>query len=196
MQVDVGKQRRDHRSLPGPLVTDRDDPVFQDTRLQPFLDQADDARVADPMLQEADQPFLADFIEERSDIGVQYVVHLGAGDADHQCVQRIVLAALGSESVREPEEILLVDRVQHRDRRPLDDLVLKGGNRKWALPAVRLRDIPTSGRLRPIRSPLDPSVQVLDPAIEVCLVVLPCQPIHTGRGISLECEECRPADRY
>src|ERR1700745_2971189 len=77
----------------------------------------------------ADEPFLADFSEERSDIGVQYVVPLGAGDADHQCVQRIVLAALGSKSVREPKELLLVDRVQHRDGRPLDDLVLKGGYR-------------------------------------------------------------------
>jgi hypothetical protein len=28
----------------------RDDPVFQDARLQPFLDQADDAPVADPVL--------------------------------------------------------------------------------------------------------------------------------------------------
>ena len=59
VQVDVGKQRRDHRPLPGPPVTDRHDPVFQDARLEPFLDQADDAPVADPMLHEPDQPFLA-----------------------------------------------------------------------------------------------------------------------------------------
>jgi hypothetical protein len=52
--------------LPGPLAPHRDDPVFQDARLQPFLDQADDAPVADPMLQEADQPSLADLIKERS----------------------------------------------------------------------------------------------------------------------------------
>jgi hypothetical protein len=49
--------------LPGPTVTDRDDPVFKDARPQPFLDQADKARVADPMLQEADQPRLADRVE-------------------------------------------------------------------------------------------------------------------------------------
>jgi site-specific DNA recombinase len=54
-------------SLPRPLLTDRDDPIFQDAHLQPFLDQADDAPVADPMLQEANQPFLADFIEGRYD---------------------------------------------------------------------------------------------------------------------------------
>src|SRR6476620_8754146 len=35
MQVDVGKQRRGHRTLPCPLITDRDDLVLQDTRLQP-----------------------------------------------------------------------------------------------------------------------------------------------------------------
>ena len=62
-------------------------------------------------------------------IGVQYVVHLGAGDADHQRVQRVVLAAPGSKSIREPEEFLLADRVQHRYRRPLDNLVLEGGYR-------------------------------------------------------------------
>jgi hypothetical protein len=36
------------------------DPVFENARLQPFADQADDALVADPVFNEADQPFLAD----------------------------------------------------------------------------------------------------------------------------------------
>jgi len=53
--------------LPCPLVTDRYDPVFEDARLQPFLDQADDAPVTDPVLQEANQPFLVDFVEGRGD---------------------------------------------------------------------------------------------------------------------------------
>src|SRR5262249_25873197 len=56
VQVDVIEQRRDHRALPRPLVTDRDDSVLQYTRLQPLPYQADDARVADPMLDEADYP--------------------------------------------------------------------------------------------------------------------------------------------
>ncbi len=41
---------------------------------------------------------------------------------------------------------------------------------------------------------VDPSVQVLDLAIKVRFVVLPCQPIHTGRSVSLECEETGPLD--
>src|ERR1700692_1577307 len=45
MQVDVGEQRRDYRSLPRSLFTDRDNPVLQDTRLQPLLDQAANAPI-------------------------------------------------------------------------------------------------------------------------------------------------------
>jgi hypothetical protein len=53
--------------LPRPSVTDRHDSLFKDARLEPFQDQADDAPVADPMLQEADQPILADLIEGSGD---------------------------------------------------------------------------------------------------------------------------------
>ena len=62
---------RHHRALSRPLVTDRDDSVFQHARLQPLPYQADDARVADPMLDEADQPILTYFVEKGSDVGVK-----------------------------------------------------------------------------------------------------------------------------
>jgi hypothetical protein len=45
-----------HRTLPSPLATDRHDPVFQDACLEPFLDQADDASVADAMFHKLDEP--------------------------------------------------------------------------------------------------------------------------------------------
>src|SRR5271163_2207241 len=114
VQVDVGQERRYHRPLPGPLVTDRHDSVFQNARLEPFLNQVEDARVGDPMLQESGQPGLADFIEKASDVNFQYPVHLRAAGSDHQGVQRIVLAALGAEPIRKAEEVLLVNRIQHR----------------------------------------------------------------------------------
>ena len=41
----------------------------------------------------------------------------------------------------------------------------------------------------PIRSPMKPREQVLKITLEVCLVVRPCQPIHTRRGVVLEFEE-------
>jgi hypothetical protein len=99
---------------------------------------------------------------------------------------------LRSEPVRETEKVFLVDRIQHRERRSLDELVFEGGNRERALPAIRLRYVPSPGRLCPICSSLDPSVQVLELMLEVCLVVLPCQPIDPGCRISLEREERHP----
>src|SRR5213594_3858357 len=40
-------------------------------------------------------------------------------------VQRVMRAAAGPEAVTEPDEVLLVDRVEHLDRGALDELVLQ-----------------------------------------------------------------------
>src|ERR1700722_7823319 len=103
------------------------------------------------MFQKADYPFLRNFREERPDIGVQYETHLLAADPDVERVQRIMLAALGPEPIREPEEIHLVDLAQHRRHRSLDDLVFERGDRERALRAVFLRNIAPAGRQSPIR---------------------------------------------
>ena len=87
---------------------------------------------------------------------VENEVHFPDGDSDDQGVQRIMLAALRSESVREPKQVFLVDRVQDSDSRPLDDLVLDGGNREWALPTVRLGYVDTPGRKGPVCSFINP----------------------------------------
>ena len=110
---------------------------------------------------------MADHIEEASDVGVQYPVHLGVADPDHQSIQRVMLAASRAEPIREPEEVLLVDRIQHRRDRTLDNLILQRGNRQRALSPIRLRNEPPPRWLRPIRSPMNPVVQVLDPVIKV-----------------------------
>ena len=53
MQVDIGEERRDHRALTRSPVIHCYDPVFEYTRPQPFLDQVDDALIADPMFKVA-----------------------------------------------------------------------------------------------------------------------------------------------
>jgi site-specific DNA recombinase len=68
--------------LTRPRILHSHDPVFEDARLQPFPDQTDDALVADPMLQEADKPFLTDRPEKVLDIGVQDPVHFPMVDRD------------------------------------------------------------------------------------------------------------------
>ncbi len=201
VQVDVGKQRRDHRALPRSPVTDRHGPVFENARPKPFPDQADDALVADPMFDEPDQPFLADRVEERPDVGVQYEVHLPVGDPHHQGIERIMWSASGPEPVREPEEVFLVDRVQHHNDGALDDLVLQGSDRRafgpgstrGAAASVRLRYVPPAGRLRPVRSPMDTSVQIGEPWLQFCLVVIPRHAVHARGGLALQRVERQPA---
>src|SRR5512134_1689293 len=121
--------------------------------------------------------------------GVQYPVHLPAGDSDTERIHRIMRATPRPEPIREPEEVFLVDRVQHCDHGPLDDLVLQSRNRQRALPAVGLRDVDPPRRQCPIRSPMDSCMQVPELALEVRLVVLPCQPVHTRGGDLLQVEE-------
>src|ERR1700760_2072184 len=101
-------------------------------------------------------------VKERLDVGVQYPVHLGAGDPGDQGIQRIVLAAPGAEPIREPEKVLLVDRIQHFRHGTLDDLVLERGDGERTLAAVRLWDIPPPGWLRPIGAAVDPLVEGRD----------------------------------
>ena len=141
------------------------------------------------MLHEADEPVLAHLVEERPDIGVQYEVHLPAFDPDTECVKRIVRAAPRPEPIREPEEVLLVDRIQQCRRRPLDDLVLQGCNRQRALAAVRLGYVDPPARQCPIRSPMDPCMQIFEIALKVCLIVPPCQAVHSRCRSHFEFEE-------
>src|SRR5438128_3714919 len=115
MQVDVSKQRRDHRTLRRPHRCRRYLPLLHHPDLQPFADQPHHAPVTDPVLDKADQPIMAYRVEEAPDIGVQYPVHPRARDPDRQRVREpsahgldpwgIVLAAPRPEPIREPEEV-------------------------------------------------------------------------------------------
>ena len=57
-------------------------PVLCHPGLQPIAEQSDHPPVADAMLDEFDQPFVANRIEEARNVGVQYPVHLSLVDPD------------------------------------------------------------------------------------------------------------------
>src|SRR5579863_2667067 len=59
VQVEVGKDRRNHRTLRSPFLRLEPPAVFHHARLQPFLDQAHDPLICDPMLDELHQPLPA-----------------------------------------------------------------------------------------------------------------------------------------
>jgi hypothetical protein len=78
-------------------------------------------------------------IQEVPDVGVKYVVHLPTGDRDRQSIQRIVRSSSRSEPIREPEEILFVDGVEHHDACALDNLVFQSCDCQRPLATVCLR---------------------------------------------------------
>src|SRR6202050_949936 len=192
MQVDVGKERRNHQTLSRSPVVDRHDPIFEDARLEPLLDQADDALVADPVFQEANQPTLADRPEEVLDVGVKYPVHFPYFDRRRQRVQRIMRSSPRSHAVRETAEVAFIDSVERHDGCALHDLVFQGGDRERPLLPIGLRYVRPARRLRSIRSPVDPSMQIVDPRVEVRLVVVPLHAIHARGGFAFKRVERSP----
>jgi hypothetical protein len=141
VQVDVREQRRNSRPLRRPVFACRPRPVFDHSCPEPFLDQAQDPLVRDPVLEELQQPAMIKAGEEVADVRVEHPVHLLAFGSDHERIQRIVRATRGPKPVREAEEVRLVDGVQHLNGRPLDDLVLQRGDPERPQPPVRLRDV-------------------------------------------------------
>ena len=99
-----------------------------------------------------------------------------------------MLAAPRPEPIREPEEIFLVDRVQHLDHRALDDLVLQCGDAQRALPSIRLGDVPPPRWQRPVAPPVDALVQVLELVLKPLPVLLPRHPVHSGSRLRLQPE--------
>jgi hypothetical protein len=130
-----------------------------------------------------------------TNVGVEHPVHLLPHDPDPERVQRTVLTAPRSEPIREPHEVLLVDLVQDRDHGVLNDFVLHGSNAQRALSSVGLGNVGSLGRLRTTRPAMHAAVKIQHTCLEVRLVVLPRDGIHTGRSIPLERVEAVPEQR-
>ena len=80
-------------------------------------------------------------VKEATDIGVQYPVHLGARDANGQCIQRVMLPTLWPETIGESQEIFFVDRIEHFYQCALDDFVFQRCDTQWALASIRFRNV-------------------------------------------------------
>src|SRR3989454_4990581 len=107
-------------------------------------------------------------------------------------VQRVVRVAPRPEPVGEAEKVGLVDRIHHRDRRALDELVFQRGDAQRSLPPVGLGDVRPLDRLRSIRPALQPSGQVHEVRLEGLPVVPPRLAIDSRGGVSLQRVVRRP----
>ena len=100
------------------------------------------------MLQELDQPFLAERVEEPFDIGVQYPVHTLRLNPEREGIHCIMLPSARPESIRESPEVRLVNGIEHLHDCPLDDFVFQGSHAQRTNAAVGLRNVSSPDRLR------------------------------------------------
>jgi len=97
-----------------------------------------------------------------------------------------MLIAAGSKPIGEPQERLLIDRVEHVDHGLLRDLVLHTQNAERSLRAIRLVDVDTPSRLRPIPPRVQSRMQVLEVFFQVASVSLPRHSIDAGSRVTLQ----------
>src|SRR5438876_1820029 len=88
------------------------------------------------MLYELDHPAFVEVIEKAPDVSVQNVVHLLLQERVRQRIQRVMLAAPRTETIREAQKVFLVNLIEEGDHGLLDDLVFQGRNPQWTLPSI------------------------------------------------------------
>jgi len=128
-------------------------------------------------------PSVVDGVEEATDVSIEHIIHFLEIDPSVECIQRIVLAAPWPEPIREAEKIHLVDGIQHFDHRSLNDLVFQRRDSERTLPPVWFRYHDSTRWFRSIRSPVQSLMQILKVVLQGCLVLLPCNPVDTRRGL-------------
>src|ERR1035437_66965 len=99
MQIDIRKQRRNHRSLRSTLLRLRPFAVLDYSCIEPFPDQSQDSRVGDPPPDHFHQVFFVDVVKEALQVHVEYPVHFLPPDADIERIQRPMLTAPRSKPV-------------------------------------------------------------------------------------------------
>ena len=125
-----------------------------------------------------------EIVEESADVGVNDPVDLPPFHSDRDGIERIVRPAPRPEAVAEPEELRLKDRHQNHIRhRPLENLVLQRRNAERSLPSILLGYEHPPGRRRPVRAPVNATVQVGQSAFQSVRVHLPRHTVHARRRV-------------
>src|SRR5260370_12102178 len=97
-----------------------------------------------------------------------------------------VRAETGPESVRRAFEVGLVNLVEDRHHRLLDDLVLQCCDAQGALPPIGLRYVDSSRRSCSIRSTMYSTVQIVESIFQSGFILLPSHAIDSRRSLTLQ----------
>ena len=127
-----------------------------------------------------------EIVEKSANVGVQNVVHFLLQERIRQRIQRIMLAAPRAKSIRKAEKIFLVNLVEDGSHGLLDELVFQSRNSQWTLSSICFLYVHSSRWLRSIRSTMNSAVEIDQSIFDSGLILLPCDPVHSGCGFPLE----------
>src|SRR5213594_2972254 len=112
------------------------------------------------MLYELDHPTFVEVIEKPSNVGVKHIVHLLLQERVRQRIQRLMLAAPRSKTVREAEKVLLIDLIEDGGHGVLDDFVFQGRDPQWSFPSIFFLYVHSSRGHRSERSTMHPAMKI------------------------------------
>src|SRR6516164_5965846 len=122
------------------------EPVFQHSCPQPFIDHPSDDTIRNSSVEKRTQMGVRYRPKVVFDVEIYHPTQSMAHDTRAQRLQSLMSRATRPEAVRAGKKVLLVDGLQYHDNRPLPHLILEGWKAKWP---KRSRSI----RLRNIHSP-------------------------------------------
>src|SRR3954452_18302058 len=182
MEEDICQNRADPRPLRCPHFHRFPSAALEDAGLEPPLDQAENPAVGNPVRDHPQQPSVVDGIKEGADVDIEHIAHLLRHQGFIQGSQGRLRAAPRPEAVAEPQEVGLIDGSQHLGHRPLDNLVLQGGDAERAAAAIWFRDIRAAYRLGPVLPAVNPLMPLPEIGLQVLLILIHRHPIHPGTG--------------
>src|SRR6516164_445662 len=133
VKVDVGQDRRNWPPLEHPLLRPHDHAIDHGSCPQPFLDQSQDHRVADPKPEHLHQPRMVEMVEEPVDVGFDDVIYAAFEDVLAQLPQSLVRITPGPISVGHIQEVRFVDRFENPRHGSLQQPVLRRGHGRGKL---------------------------------------------------------------
>jgi site-specific DNA recombinase len=165
--------RSDHASLGRSGVRVAYAPVLHHARLEPFANQAQQYPVSYPMLEKLPQVVMIQVVKELADIHFEYPAALEAHRLLPKRLQGLVRRSFGPETIRAVREVVLVDRFQQHDDRPLENLVLQGWDSDRAGLGFRVpfRNVHPPDRRSSIRAGFHAVEQPLEVSLQIGLIL-------------------------
>src|SRR5262245_53783737 len=150
MQEDVRQAGRNHPALRGAFGRMAQEPVFQHSCLQPFIDHPTDDTIRDSSVKKRTQVGVRNRVEVLFDVEIYHPTQSVAREASTQRLQGLMSRATRPVAVRAGKKVLLIDGLQHHDYRPLRHLVFEGWKAEGpkGSSSIALRDVYPSDRRR------------------------------------------------